>query len=239
MVAGNGPSALEAIGRFNGIMGSVYSVDKGLRVVTYGAALASVYLAKESSKNQAFLAAFASRIGDARFVSRFFSWPTMWSVLTDKSDSSTLGQIDTGMKWSMLAFYPLEHGWWLSTVEPNVLPYVGPKWSMWSCRAWGVYVVLDLIKAFILIKKAIKELARRSGSSPSVDEDENKGAKKQLRWQITKLRMHMTCALSDLVMAIHWGAEQSPFNGNFVNLMGLYGGIAGMWIKWRDAGMSA
>ena len=78
----------------------------------------------------------------------------------------TIEQLQTA---SMLVYYPTEHIYWLG--EHKVLPWIQnpARWSRISCRAWAMWIVLDLAVVLYQLDplwkqaKARKEVGFRRG----------------------------------------------------------------------------
>jgi hypothetical protein len=120
-----------------------WSLDGILRVGSYSCLLGATYLTEFNSGKPTPLAEFLSgvfgKVTDARFINRVMAWPaTLESVFhyANNPDNSALGVLGQVMTCSMVAYYPLEHGWLLSTFKPQMVNIDGNKWSLWSCRFW-------------------------------------------------------------------------------------------------------
>ena len=120
-----------------------WSLDGILRVGSYSCLLGATYLTEFNAGKPTPLAEFLSgvfgKVTDARFINRVMAWPaTLESVFhyANNPDNSSLGVLGQVMTWSMVAYYPLEHGWLLSTFKPQMVNIDGNKWSLWSCRFW-------------------------------------------------------------------------------------------------------
>lgn len=225
------PDALDRLSRWNRIADSVWSLDGILRVGSYSCLLGATYLTEFNAGKPTPLAEFLSgvfgKVTDARFINRVMAWPaTLESVFhyANNPDNSSLGVLGQVMTWSMVAYYPLEHGWLLSTFKPQMVNIDGNKWSLWSCRFWAVYVVCDLLGTYIREQSVSEQIGKLSAD----ERDKLAELKKQQR----NLRIWYTCALCDLVMAVQWSVAQGPFSTKQICGVGIYGGVAGLYLKW-------
>lgn len=175
------------------------------------------------------------KLTDARFINRLFGFPAMiqWfnsiklakgvSLATDSDVESVLSKIMAG---SMLLYYPLEHMWWLTTLKSGKrieellqrMNLNGSKLSLWSLRAWLIYVIADIIKTNLALKQ-LRQRARESGADPNAQYME-----KRLKWWLQ-------ACFCDLILAIQYSVENGPFSDNVLNLAGLYGGIVNLYVK--------
>jgi len=229
----------------NGIMGGIYALDNGQRILAYGALLwiCKIKARKGGEKLPLalFLKDFYVKMSDARFLNRFFCLPSIIEELLGYYGSGKKLPEDTEsvagrvMALSMLPYYPLDHLYYLATLSPNILGLNADRMSRWSCIAWTVYVVADLVAAWARISNLLEE-AKRSGADTG--EKSSKVAKLQRQQKITNLLLRMACALCDLPMAMHWSVSNGPLNDKQIGWLGVGGGIFGLWLKWRRATIS-
>ena len=102
----------------------------------------------------------------ARYITRGTEWPTSWEAVWNDSWTpftdphnphsrySRLGKLlGRILAWSMVAYYPAEHlafaRWKVSPSSP--LQRLAEKYSAWSCRAWLVYILADIVQASIAL----------------------------------------------------------------------------------------
>ena len=197
--------ALANLSRFNAIMGNIYALDNGLRILNY-----SLLIFVEFNKNAAskvgdapsivngFLLALVTKIADARVVNRFFGLPaTIEGLFAWGDDQSVEALIGKGMTWSMMAYFPLEHLWYLSSLKPTIFNVDSGAMSMWSCRSWTLYVLLDIIGTIRKINDVKTKIDAMSG-------DEKKEAGR-LHFQLKCLVIWLSiCIFGDLPLALQW-----------------------------------
>lgn len=226
------PERLDQLSRFNKIAESTWNLDAILRVASYSSLLGSILLTEQNegktTELAGFLAEIFTRMTDARFVNRIGGLPatleSLFSYANDP-DHSFLGKLGSIMTWSMVGYYPLEHVWLLSTWKPKFVNIDSDKWSIWSCRFWAVYCVCDVLGTHIRTQNIEKALVKTS------DESE----KKKMSTQLKYLRIWMTCAICDLIMSLQWSVANGPFSNKQISLIGIYGGLANLYIKWMKS----
>jgi hypothetical protein len=206
---------LQALSRYNQIMTNVYAIDNALRVVTYSIAL---YLASSpgvKSDCASWLAELKAKVADTRFLNRILvglpaSVEGYFAYGRPVTFEALLGKL---MAFSMVLYHPLEHGWWATTLKPKLFDIDGDKWSMWSCRCWVAYVLMDLLGTL----RRLQDL-----------KDGAKGAGRERR----NLLIWLTCIAADAPLAIQWSVPSGPFPDVVLNWAGWYGGVAGLYLRW-------
>ncbi len=88
----------------------------------------------------------------------------------------------------------------------------------------AVYVVCDLLGTYIREQSVSEQIGKLTA-----DEKEKLA---ELKKQQRNLRIWYTCALCDLVMAVQWSVAQGPFSTKQICGVGIYGGVAGLYLKW-------
>lgn len=180
------------------------------------------------SDSATFLAQMFEKLTDARFINRIGGFPATYEGLRgilqgNKSRKSTLDTLGSIMVYSMIAYYPIEHIWYLSTFNKSVIKIDSNKWSRWSCQFWSIYILADLASTYIRERKLTHE-AEKTQSTETIKQRDT------LRWGYTVI-------LADLVMALHWSVENGPITNNQICFVGVYGGIVNLWLKWKKMGV--
>ncbi|KAI3658732.1 hypothetical protein MP638_004601 [Amoeboaphelidium occidentale] len=125
---------------------------------------------------------------------------------------------------SMLVYYPCDNLYYLSSKQivssKNTL-----KYSLWSCRAWAFYILLDLIAIY-------KELNNSSSSRSSTTTTTTTTTTKARFQQLLQRLVINSC---DLPMALHWSSEKynllTPYQ---LNLLGFVSAITSCYVKWQS-----
>jgi hypothetical protein len=199
-------------------------MDNMLRIAESSLNLHSMYFPGQFADS---LAVFKGKVGDSRFVNRFvFGVPGSLADLLaaaanqENTLEAVLGKI---MAASMMMYFPLEHGWFLTTAVKD-MAIDGAKWSLWSCRFWLLYVVCDLV----LLGRKLQQLGLAL---------EAKGLSTEERKALLKARqdkmMALSCEISDGIIAVQYSsASGGVFSDKLVLWAIWYGGVAGMWKRW-------
>lgn len=230
--------------------GHRWTLDNILRVMSYcglyGASALTESNGGKATETAAFLEEAFNKMTDARFTNRITGLPaTLEGFFSMRAaehaskavDTSTLSVLNKVMVYSMLVYYPLEHAWFLSTLKPKLINIDSDKWSMWSCRAWTVYILCDLAGTVIRARALSDEIAATERTKASVV-DKSK-AVSDLKRRRMHLRVWLTCVLADLVMAGHWSVPNGPVSPKQICAVGIYGGVAGLWLKWIKSASQA
>ncbi|KAI0368011.1 hypothetical protein BV20DRAFT_969857 [Pilatotrama ljubarskyi] len=207
------------------------------------------------------LSASANRLGklggiisDARMLFRIWGLLPIfqWMIAMERSPAPTrkLRTIERLQGWSMLAYYPLEHLYYLlsHSIIPEKLalpsvtafvPFIRTRPSekhiplklstlgLWSTRFWAAYVVLQLAhlgEDGKLLRLRERTLAKtKTGASAAEKEDISKRKK--------ALTNELIVNLAYLPLTLHWSTEKGIFeNEVWLDICGLIAGIA----SWRS-----
>lgn len=206
---------------------NVFALDNALRLMGSSIALFNTYAPQDAKLPPRLATLLAGKISDTRFVNRL-TYGVPCSVadmranwgLEKQSLDAWLGRL---MALSMLAYYPLEHGWYLSTLKPLGEYLDGDKWSLWSCRFWLVYCVCDLIG----LVKRLQGIKRGLDSSKSTPEEKQAFAKQKQDQQLA-----FSSAVADFVIALQYSSTTPVFANNTVTWAIWYGGAAGLYKRW-------
>lgn len=105
----------------------------------------------------------------------------------------------------MMLYYPAEHVWFLGTLK--VIPVTDPDaWSRQSCRAWALYVLLDLYSSSRV----------RTG-------------KRDGEWKV-----RVTGQVADFILALHWSVRSYPLPPHAVAVLGLISAMYSSWLQWKS-----
>jgi len=207
------------------------------------------------------LAKLASIIGDARTLWGIWGMlPTIqWLISLERASPPTrrLRTIERTQGWLLLAFYHLQHLFYLSKHEliplsssiPSFLSLPsssssvfseargrsgaavtinGSALSVWSSRFWAAYVVLQL--AHLREDRALIVKRQRTINRLSPKEKERVEFKR--RWD--EWYNELAVNLSYLPMTIHWSLEKGLFkNDTWISLFGLAAAIVSFRSGWN------
>ena len=117
---------------------------------------------------------------------------------------------------SMLIYYPLEYVSFFTSPFAPLLPGVSPQTSakaqLWSIRAWGVYVALQIL----LLRHEWKLISR-----PEYEDDSTTDVKAQNNAALRKRKLAIVCGLvaniSRLPVILHWCCSFSLRVGAFID----------------------
>jgi hypothetical protein len=113
----------------------------------------------------------------------------------------------------MLLYYPFEHLYYLASKE--IIPLSKArinKYSLWSCRAWAVYVCLQFLhlkEDWKLLKrreKALKKDLSATGSEKAISAAEGRALKADLIKRKGAILNELVVNLGYLPLTIHWWA---------------------------------
>ncbi|KAJ2920922.1 hypothetical protein H1R20_g16172, partial [Candolleomyces eurysporus] len=175
-----------------------------------------------------------------------------WLISLERSPPATrtLLTIERLQGWSMLAYYPLEHLYFL--LSHNIIPSTitsplsffsssktakrlklnANKISLWSTRFWALYVFLHFAhlvedrKLLIQRHKALK--MSKGGAGLTKKEKKEMGERWDAFWS------EVVINLGYLPLTIHWSLEKGLFkNDVWVGLFGLVAAVTSFRTGWK------
>lgn len=203
-------------------MGPGINQDRGLKLMQYTIWMFS-YALRDRVLVRDALRKLYNEFSFARYVLRLLALPTAveavrsgsWSVEsnTKKGLHKFLGQI---LAWSMIGYYPLEHGAYVQWQTPKLLfPKTGgpsrfaEKLSAWSCRFWLAYTVTEIVQCWLKLREEQQNLKLIGDKKKIDDEDDDNGDEQAIinppnPGVIRNLRLQILRDLLFTLPAIHW-----------------------------------
>jgi len=191
---------------------------------------------------------FAGLISDSRMLWRLWGLLPIyqWMTSLERSPPPTrrLLLIERLQGWSMLAYYPLEHLYYL--VSHSLLPKSqGKGWKarlldanflgLWSTRFWALYVLLQFAhlaedRRLLLQRQKAVNKAKGKKKSPAEENDELRDVTS--RWD--QLYNELIVNLGYLPLTIHWSLEGGLFrNEIWEGIFGMAAGLASFRSGWQ------
>lgn len=150
--------------------GTTGEVDKGIKLISYSCwflsrCLPSVIRTKDKAKRELIqnicvgLRKVYTELFMARYAPRLFGIPTCIEGIRNGSwvgseyKDERLRHTGKFMAWCMLFYYPLEHIAYARWVAPELIDADAEQFSAWSCRAWALYVIADIVASLLKIKE--------------------------------------------------------------------------------------
>ncbi|KAL6066729.1 Peroxisomal biogenesis factor 11 (PEX11) [Balamuthia mandrillaris] len=207
--------------------------DKVLRTVSYVVRfIATSYLHRKPNSKSEWpkrLMQLGSSFSEARTIHRFVGLAgTLPGIWQNNTDDPLIWWLNFFKTWSMVVYYPMEHLYWLNN-KKIIRTTKDPNWlSNWSCFAWAVYIVADIINSFYKLRKnlaASKELATHKQQS----------IEKQLalRNERTRIFVELIKNWADLPNAVTWSFDlntPAPAIWGF----GSISSLAGVYLSWTN-----
>ncbi|KAI9914424.1 hypothetical protein PsorP6_007805 [Peronosclerospora sorghi] len=161
------PTLLD-VDKFSRFSSSTCHADKVYKTIGYGLGVMGHLWPQKETETAVGLRAIASQISMARYVIRFTEGLNAYAAWKNGSwccsdDDECVRRLVNVQALSMIIYHPLEHLAYVGFVTPKLLNVDAMNLSRLSCRAWGVYLLLDLwantlrIKALIVKEKQILE----------------------------------------------------------------------------------
>ncbi|KAJ9114277.1 hypothetical protein QFC22_005729 [Naganishia vaughanmartiniae] len=211
-------------------MSSASGLDKSLMVIQYPAKIAVALLVALAAK-------LARSSGSRKVVGEkgLLIGTDVLAILAARIDPTNylIGILQTV---SLILYYPLENLSYLSSKGVFPLsPLRELTWSIWSCRFWAAYVVLDVWR---LVRRKrelqVKAHALRSQATS--------GEKDQLAEQVKALQIEKIGWLEEVVinvgyapLTIHWSLPNGAWsNEAWTGVFGTIACLAGIRAKWRN-----
>jgi len=202
-----------------------------------------------TSSTAASFSSFASIIGDSKMLGRMWGLLPIvqWlsSIERNPPPTRALLTIERLQGWSMLAYYPLEHLYYLRAHDliPETIPTLSTLFGrstkrislnagtlvMWSCRFWALYVILQFAhlkedRKLLIMRE--KNLKKGKGLTEADSEDVSN------RWDA--YWNELVANASNLPLAIHWSLERGLYSNEILTtVLSLVNGIASFRSGWR------
>ncbi|KAG5718982.1 hypothetical protein E4T56_gene20395 [Termitomyces sp. T112] len=195
-----------------------------------------------------------SIIGDSRTLWRIWGLLPIvqWLISLERTPPATrnLLTLERLQGWSMIAYYPLEHLSYLmfNGTIPSTLSIKSPfstrqislsanSLSVWSCRFWAIYVLLQFIhlrEDFKLLRARQRNLRKGKGTGLSSME------KKELQQRWDAYWSDCIINLGYLPLTVHWSLEKGLFrNDVWVGVFGLIAGLASFRNGWKATALAS
>jgi len=141
---------------------SVSGTDKVFRTIVYTTRVLAYFFAKKYGPDNTIskrLTNLSSPLAETRIIFRLVgSLSAIDGVLVNSEQDPFLRPIRAIQNWSMMIYYPFENIYWLGAHE--IVPMSADaqtQLSLWSCRAWLVYIVLDFIADCYTIRLLLEQ----------------------------------------------------------------------------------
>ncbi|KAK9764698.1 hypothetical protein K7432_007601 [Basidiobolus ranarum] len=233
-VAGPNPNLDRLVKLFSTFRGN----DKVLMLIQYTCKILTIYF---NHRKRPVLASRIANLGgpaaDFRVLLRFSGLIPMlqWilAVERDPPASRTLLWVERLQNLSMVLYYPLEHVYWLAAHQ--IIPVStakNNKISLWSCRFWAAYVILQFVHSYEEYRlwhvKRIG-LLKKSGED-SVDPKEMEALMAEKR----SIKMWNIVNTAYFPMTVHWSLEKSPIPEWFIGVCGVVAGMYQLQLTWES-----
>lgn len=170
----------------------------------------------------------------------------MQYVDNNPSPSPLLLTLDRLQNICNLIYYPLEHLYWLGAHE--VIPLSMEKTnkiSLWSCRFWAAYVLLQFVhlgEEYRLYKKRLVKLEKNiriadkkaKETGEPVDKTEYKTEMASLKAEKKGIWINTIINTGYLPLTVHWSLEKSSFPDVGVGMFGGVAAIAQFYVAWKS-----
>jgi len=214
---------------------TVSGIDKFYRTACYVGKILLWWLNKKGKSDAVKrLASFIAPLAETRVILRFFGLFPIIPGLFYKDPDPFLNIIYYLETLSMIIYYPLDHLYWALS-RKLIEGLDAGKVSMWSCRAWLVYIMLDMIcDANSLLKLKFK----RQVMYKDVTDDELDKIPEthldDLNQQRQKLRYKFLQNLADVVLAANWSVDNCPLPDVGVGIAGTISSLVGFYLRWKN-----
>uniref|UniRef100_A0A7S4RWV5 Uncharacterized protein n=1 Tax=Ditylum brightwellii TaxID=49249 RepID=A0A7S4RWV5_9STRA len=212
-----------------------YLTDRGIKLLTYTLWLLS-RLTERYQKNPELSPGLRKMYGDlsmVRYALRLYGLPvSIEDIRTGGSwkgwDDARIHFLGKIMAWSMAFYYPLEHIAYGGFVVPKLIRVDTEKYTAYSCRAWLIFVLSDLVSTFFKLKELrkrrdvlLKSRELGDGDTARPTEEEIQKKEHDINKQIKLSRIHVARCVFFVPQVVHWSyskwARDPLFSENVVN----------------------
>lgn len=225
--------------RLNTLLATVRGTDKVFMLVQYAAKIVLHGIANKKSSLAVSIANLAAPVADTRVLLRYYGLLSMgcWISASEQkpNPNATLRLLTRLQNLANLAYYPLEHIYWLASHKIiNLSNETINKVGMYSCRFWAAYVLLYF---FQLNEEArvisVKRRALKNGENAQ-DERIVKVKSKELNSEMNILTMNAIVNAAYFPLTIHWSLEKSSFPDLGVGICGTIAALTQFYMAWKD-----
>jgi len=191
-------------------------------------------------------------VSDSRMLWRIWGLLPIfqWLISLERNPPPTrkLLTIERLQGWSMLAYYPLEHIYYLCShgIIPASIPSIASLFSStgkpipintntigkWSCRFWALYVLLQfahLQDDRKLLQQRERSLSKAKGKAPAIT-----GELEELRKRWDSYWNEVIANIGYLPLTIHWSLEKGLFSNDiWIGTFGLIAALASFRSGWK------
>ncbi|CAG7852594.1 SubName: Full=Uncharacterized protein {ECO:0000313/EMBL:CCA71460.1} [Serendipita indica DSM 11827] len=181
-------------------------------------------------------------ISDARTMLRLWGLLPIfqWLISLERTPPPTrrLLTIERIQGLSMLAYYPLEHLYYFGSqgILPISKERIG-KYSLWSCRAWALYVFLQFLhlkEDWRLLKMRERAITKDATTEKRASSPEQQNLRLEIQRRKNAILNELVVNLGNLPLTVHWSLKGGLFKNEFwVHFFGLIAAVAsfrGSWI---------
>lgn len=179
---------------------------------------------------------FSGPVSDFRILLRYYGLIPLlqWIIASEKhpSTSPRIQLLTRLQNLVNLAYYPLEHVYWLGLHQVIPLsPATRDRIGMWSCRFWAAYVVLY----FAQLWEENKLLDTKEKLLSKKVEDDVQAAKELelIRQDRKSLYINTVINSAYFPLTIHWSLESSSLPDVGVGIFGTIAALAQIYTTWR------
>ncbi|KAG0349886.1 hypothetical protein BG005_010579 [Podila minutissima] len=232
-------------------LSQVRGTDKTLMVIQYISKIFVWYFLKRGRASTAQrIKNLSGPISDYRILLRYYGLLPLiqWMQYVDNnpSPSKLLLLVDRLQNICNLIYYPLEHIYWLGAHE--VIPIsmeTTNKISLWSCRFWAAYVVLQfihLVEEYRLYKHRVQSVqeqikaadVKAKETGEPADKTVYKAELKALQAEKKGIWINTIINTGYLPLTVHWSLENSSFPDVGVGMFGGVAALAQFYVAWKS-----
>ncbi|KAJ3333515.1 hypothetical protein HDU76_007281 [Blyttiomyces sp. JEL0837] len=233
-------ATLDKLCRF---LNSVRGTDKVLMLAQYTSKIVLWHLKRGNPDSMLAtrVSNFAGPVSDFRILLRYYGLIPLaqWIIFSEAypPNSAYLKLLYRLQNMVNLAYYPLEHLYWLGAHK--VVPMSDEKLNkigIWSCRFWAAYVVLyffQLHQEALDLSKKSRLLVKRAkdGEDKEVLKEEHQAISKEFK----SLALNAIINAAYFPLTIHWSLESSSFPDIGVGICGTVAAVAQIYAAWKSA----
>ncbi|KAJ3101529.1 hypothetical protein HDU97_001278 [Phlyctochytrium planicorne] len=223
-----GDPTLDKLCRF---LNSVRGTDKVLMLAQYSSKIIMWHLKKGNPQSELAqrVANFAGPVSDFRILLRYYGLLPLvqWIIYSEENPPATpyLKLLYRLQNLVNLAYYPLEHIWWLGAHK--VIP-ISEK------------TLNSVVLYFLQLQQEASSLARRSKAlveraRKGEDKTKLKAESKALADESNALVMNTIINTAYFPLTVHWSLENSSFPDIGVGICGTIAAVCQMAMAWKSA----
>ncbi|CDH58280.1 hypothetical protein RO3G_04077 [Lichtheimia corymbifera JMRC:FSU:9682] len=223
---------------------TVRGTDKVLMFISYWSKVVIWFLQRRGvdPKIAMRIQNLAGPASDFRMLLRYYGLLPMIQYMKyleyNKPPSKLTLHVERIQNLSMLFYYPLEHLYWLGAHQ--IVPMTenkANKISVWSCRAWAVWVILEFVRLgeqYRVLKHRETGLLKRIKAGDIESDEDPEAEMASMKAERSSIFVNTMMNIGYFPLTLHWSREAGLIPDVVVGMCGGFASLFQLYAAWRD-----